>query len=90
MISAGSAGSVITFEVSMLAHAYNVDSTMPAAATTHIISHKGLDARIRGTLDESGSVVRYRGLQYATIEKRWTRSKLSQMLGQDVDATRFG
>ena len=56
----------------------------------HTLTHDTLGGKLTGTVDDSGTVVRYRGLHYATVEKRWTRSKLLDTLEGDIDATKFG
>lgn len=56
----------------------------------HVLAHSSLGAKLTGTVDESGGIARYRGLQYATIDKRWTRSKLLATLPGDIDARKFG
>jgi carboxylesterase type B len=58
--------------------------------TEHTITHPTLQCQLTGTLDESGQVARYRGIRYATISKRWTRSRLVETLSGNVDARSYG
>jgi hypothetical protein len=52
--------------------------------------HPTLGTRLNGVLDPSGMVEGYRGIPFASVEKRWTRSQPVVSLGAEFDARDFG
>lgn len=54
------------------------------------LAHPTLESRLTGVLDETRTVAGYRGIPYASVEKRWARSKPYTELGAEFDARKFG
>ncbi|KAL3419826.1 para-nitrobenzyl esterase [Phlyctema vagabunda] len=49
-----------------------------------------LDSTIIGELDDARGLALFRGIPYATVEKRWTHSQTRHSLDSPYDATNFG
>jgi carboxylesterase type B len=49
-----------------------------------------LQSEIIGELDEDAGLVYFRGIPYASVEKRWTHSRTRHSLESPFDATKFG
>lgn len=49
-----------------------------------------LSAELIGELDEEAHLALFRGIPYASVEKRWTHSKTRNNLESPFDATSFG
>lgn len=49
-----------------------------------------LQAEIIGELDEGAGLALFRGIPYASVEKRWTHSRTRHSLENPFDATEFG
>jgi len=59
--------------------------------TTKINHHApSLHSDIVGKLDEDAGLALFRGIPYASVEKRWTHSRTSHSLNSPFDATEFG
>ena len=53
------------------------------------LSAKSLAAAITGLVDQQ-AIALFRGIPYATVEKRWTHSRIRNNLTSPFDATQFG
>jgi carboxylesterase type B len=49
-----------------------------------------LGAEIIGELDEDAGLALFRGIPYASVEKRWTHSRTTHSLPSPFDATEYG
>jgi len=49
-----------------------------------------LNAEIVGELDEEYGLALFRGIPFASVEKRWTHSRTKHSLDSPFDATEFG
>ena len=49
-----------------------------------------LQSDITGEYDEDNGLAYFRGIPYASVNKRWTHSKLLQSLESPFDATQYG
>jgi carboxylesterase type B len=49
-----------------------------------------LQSEIVGEYDEANGLVFFRGIPYATVDKRWTHSRVRHTLPSQFDATKFG
>lgn len=49
-----------------------------------------LQADIIGELDDDASLAIFRGIPYASVERRWTHSRVQHHLPATFDATKFG
>ena len=49
-----------------------------------------LESEIIGEYDEAHGIACFRGIPYATVNKRWTHSELRHSLESPFDATKFG
>src|SRR5690349_14360221 len=49
-----------------------------------------LHTEIIGELDEDNGLTYFRGIPYASVEKRWTHSRTRHSLERPFDATKFG
>jgi hypothetical protein len=62
---------------------------MATQHSCHLL-HPTLNTRLTGVSNPSGTVEGYRGIPFARVEKRWTRSKPVLTLGTEFDARDFG
>jgi carboxylesterase type B len=59
--------------------------------TTKINHHApSLHSDITGELDRDAGLALFRGIPYASVEKRWTHSRTRHSLSTTFDATEFG
>jgi len=49
-----------------------------------------LNATLVGELDKSSNIALFRGIPYASLNKRWTHSETRHSLDGTFDATKFG
>ena len=54
------------------------------------LSHPTLGTCLNGFVDGSDTIAGFRGIPYASLEKRWTRSKAGPRLDDALDAREFG
>jgi carboxylesterase type B len=54
------------------------------------ITAPSLGANIVGSLDQENNVALFRGIPFASVNKRWTHSETLHSLDNDFDATKLG
>jgi hypothetical protein len=64
----------------------------PKFNMTEKINHyvSTLNAEVVGEVDQDAGLALFRGLPYASVEKRWTHSRPTHFLESPFDATQFG
>jgi carboxylesterase type B len=54
------------------------------------INAPSLGSNITGSLDQENEIALFRGIPFASVNKRWTHSETLHSLDNDFDATRLG